>query len=112
MEPYTEHYFTGTRAETWYLAAIGVDPTHEKRGYGRELVKYGFDRAKEEDVGCSVICADGKENFYQACGFDVVVGYVSDEGGEENPARNISGGQIRFWDNGREPEGIKKYGEA
>src|SRR5207247_1392037 len=69
MEPFTAHHWTGTRAEGWYLSLIGVDPNAEKRGYGRQLVKYGFDRAKEDGVGCSVIAAPGRANFYRACGY-------------------------------------------
>ena len=110
--PFTEHHWSGTRSESWYLALIGVDPAHEKQGYGRQLVNWAFERAKEEGVTCSVISADGKTNFYHSCGFDVDVGKASDEGGEGNPLREVKGGTIHFWDNGRKPEGIKKYGEA
>jgi GNAT superfamily N-acetyltransferase len=111
MEPFTEHHWTGTRAEVWYLAIIGVDPSAERRGYGKALVKYGFDLAKAEGVGCSVIAAPGRANFYEACGFDVNVGTTADEGGEENPLGHAEIATIHFWDNGIEPKGVKKYGE-
>ena len=112
LDRFIGHHWTGTRGETWYLALIAVDPAHEKQGYGRQLVKYGFDRAREDGVGCSVISAAGKAPFYRACGFDNEVGRMSDEGGEENPVRELQGGVIHFWDNGIEPKGIKKYGEV
>lgn len=112
MERFTKHHWTGTRADHWFLSIIGVSPQHEKQGYGRELVKYGFDKAKEDGWVCSVISAPGRENFYRACGFDVQDGKISDEGGDENPLKDILGGAIFFWDNSKEPEGIKKYGEV
>ena len=112
VEPFQKHHWSGTRAESWYLAILCVDPACGKRGYGRQLVNYGFDRAKKESVGCSVISAEGKENFYQACGFDVHVGMAKDAGGDENPLKDVPGGSIFFWDNGIKPECIKSYGKA
>ncbi|KAK3719681.1 hypothetical protein LTR37_004218 [Vermiconidia calcicola] len=103
VEPFQKHHWSGTRADSWYLAILGVDPACGKRGYGRQLVKYGFDRAKKEG---------GKENFYHACGFDVDVEMAKDAGGDENPLKDVPGGCIIFWDNGIKPEGIKSYGEA
>ncbi len=111
MEPFTHHHWTGTRAESWYLAIIGVDPNAEKRGYGKQLVKYGFDQAAQEGAGCSVIAAPGRASFYVACGYDVEVGTTADEGGDENPLGKAEVATIHFWDNGIEPKGIKKYGE-
>lgn len=111
-DPFTKHHWTGTRAENWFLSLLGVDPAHEKKGYGREMVKWGFERAREEGLGCSVISAVGKERFYRACGYDVEVGTATDEGGDANPLKDVAGGTIHFWDNGKKPEGIKKYGET
>lgn len=96
--PFLQHHWTGERAENWYLAVLGVDPSHQKLGYGRELVRFGFEKAEEEHVGCSVVSAAGRENFYQACGFDVIAGRVRDEGGEANPLRDVGGGTIMFAD--------------
>lgn len=110
--PYIKHHWTGTRAESWYLDLIGVDPTQGGHGYGRQLVAWGRERAAEEGVGASLIAASGRDRFYQACGFDVIVGSAGDEGGEANQLGQIEGGTILFWDNGVKPEGIKKYGEA
>lgn len=112
MDPFIEHHWTGTRAEGWYLSLIGVDPTAEKKGYGRALVKYGLDLAKRDGVVCSVIAGEGRDNFYRACGFDVFLGNVTDETGDQNPLVGVAGGNIFFWDNGIKPDGIKKYGEV
>lgn len=109
-EPFIAHHWTGTRAEGWYLSLAGVSPAHGKKGIGRELVGWGFEKAREEGVVCSVISAEGKEGFYQSCGFDVVVGTVGEFGGEANPARGVPGGTIHFWDNRIEPMGIRGYG--
>lgn len=111
MEPYTEHHWSGTRAESWYLAYIAVDPKAERKGYGKELVKYGMDLARAEGVGSSVIAAAGRATFYEACGYDKQVGTTSDHGGEDNPLYNVETGTVHFWDNGIEPKGIKAYGK-
>lgn len=98
VEPFIEHHWSGTRAESWYLALLGVDPACEKQGYGRQLVSYGFKKAREEGLGCSVVSSSGRERFYRCCGFDTVVGRVADEGGDKNPLRDVEGGTIFFWD--------------
>lgn len=110
--PFVMHHWTGTRAEVWDLSILGVDPAFQGRGFGRELVEWGFAKAREEGVGCSVISSDGKDPFYQACGFDVVAGRCADYGGERNPLRDVPGGTIHFWDNGRDVSGVKGYGES
>lgn len=112
MGPFVAHHWTGTRAEVWDLSTLGVSPTYGRQGVGRELVKWGFEQAKKDGVGCSVISSVGKEKFYQHCGFDVVAGQVRDHGGEANPGRDVPGGTIHFWDNGVEPKGVKNYGEV
>ena len=33
--PFTEHFWSGSRAEVWYLSHMGVDPAYQKQGYGR-----------------------------------------------------------------------------
>ena len=109
MDPFTAHHWTGTRAESWYLNLLGVDPAYSGQGIGRELVQWGFVRAREEGVGCSVIAALGKERFYERCGFDVTVGKASDFGGGANPLRNVKGGTIQFWDGGKPVEGGRGY---
>ncbi|KXT12597.1 hypothetical protein AC579_372 [Pseudocercospora musae] len=104
LGPFAAPFWTGSRAEVWDLTLLGVDSARGGKGYGKELVKWGFERAKEEGVGCSVIASDGKEGFYRSCGFERVVGNVRDYGGMENPCNehDIAGGSVLFWDNGRE----------
>lgn len=110
--PFMEHFWTGSRAEVWDLALLGVDPDEGGQGFGKALVKWGFEKAKQEGVGCSVVASDGKEGFYKSCGFEMA-GTVRDEGGEKNPMvkNQIIGGAILFWDNERDTSGVKKYGE-
>ncbi|CAK3977614.1 hypothetical protein MYCGRDRAFT_49004 [Lecanosticta acicola] len=111
--PFIQHHWTGSRAEVWDLALLGVDPSQGGQGFGKELVSWGLEKAKGEGVGCSVVSAEGKEGFYERCGF-TIVGTVRDEGGDENPMNRhkIRGGTILFWDNGRDLSGVKKYGES
>ena len=112
--PYTKHHWTGSRANTWYLALVGVDPEFSGQGIGRELVSYGFGRAREDGVGTSLIAAEGRDDFYRACGFNVQMGIAGDEGPDEElraELRSIGGGMIHFWDGGKEPVGVKKYGD-
>lgn len=111
--PFIGHFWTGSRSEVWDLDFLGVDPDHGRQGFGRELVAWGFEQARRDGVGCSVIASDGKERFYQSCGFDKVVGTVRDFGGERNPmvTEGIKGGTILFWDAGRDLSGVKEYGE-
>lgn len=110
--PFVAHFWSGSRSGVWDLDFLGVDPDQGRQGFGQELVAWGFEQAKKEGVGCSVISSAGKERFYQSCGFDVIAGTVRDFGGEENPIKRegIKGGTILFWDNG-EPKGLKGYGE-
>lgn len=111
-EPFIKHHWSGSRAESWYLDVLGVDPQQGGHGYGKILVKYGLDLAKAEGIGASVVSALNRESYYTALGFDVTVGTVRDFGGVENPmvGKDYLGGTIHFWDGGKEPKGIKGYG--
>ena len=112
--PYSKHHWTGSRAEVWWLDVIAVDKAFEGQGIGRELVAWGFERAKQDGIGTSCIAAQGRDRFYIACGFDVQCGIAGDEGPDEElrkELRSIGGGMIHFWDGGKEPVGVKKYGE-
>ncbi|KAF3032400.1 hypothetical protein E8E11_000729 [Didymella keratinophila] len=82
-EPYFAHHFEGTRADSWYLHLLAVHSASQHRGFGRELVFWGLERAREEDVHASVISSDPKESFYFACGFESIVGSMMDD--EGNP---------------------------
>lgn len=71
-------------------------PGFQRKGYGRELVEWGMERAEEEGVAVSVVCSEGTEAFYKKCGFEVEVGSVTT--GDGNPLASVKGGAILFRD--------------
>jgi GNAT superfamily N-acetyltransferase len=98
-------FMGGAHCEShWSLEILGVDPRFQGHGYGRELVEQGLEMARSDPAGdlpgC-VMAADGKEWFYQKCGFKELVGYVcdaEDDQGVENPfRRNGVGGGAVLW---------------
>jgi GNAT superfamily N-acetyltransferase len=111
--PFFLHHWSGSREDSWHLSLLGVSPAFGKRGYGRELVRWGFQRSFQESVSCTVISVPGQERFYRACGFDQVVGTTNDEGGDENAwkAAGLEPAPIMVCDHGTTPHGLKKYGE-
>ncbi len=57
----------------WYLALLGTDPDHQRRGHGDALVRPVTDRADETGVGCYL--ESSKESnvpYYRRFGFEVV----------------------------------------
>lgn len=94
---YLDHIWTGPRAQSWYLECLAVHPKYQSRGHGRALVSWGFEQAQKEGISCSVISAEGKEHFYQRCGFDS--GPVGRGGeGDGNPTKEVDGGIVFFKD--------------
>jgi GNAT superfamily N-acetyltransferase len=94
---YLDHIWTGPRAESWYLECLAVHPEYQSRGHGRALVSWGMDQAQKEGIACSVIAAEGKEKFYEKCGYDS--GPVGRGGeGDGNPLREVEGGIVFFRD--------------
>jgi GNAT superfamily N-acetyltransferase len=87
---------TSERAACLALELLAVDPAHQGLGIGRTLVAGGLERARSLNRGVSVISADGKERFYKQCGFEELVGKITD-GGERNPLNGVRGGEVRFW---------------
>ncbi|KAL1306606.1 hypothetical protein AAFC00_005289 [Neodothiora populina] len=83
------------RIENWYLQLLAASPAHQGKGYGKELVTWGVQRAERENLTVSLISAAGKEGFYRRCGFGEPVGWAS-EGGEENPIHKVPGGAIMW----------------
>ena len=76
------------RQTRWSLEVLAIHPDYQGRGFGRELVHQGFERAKhdpEGDLPVCVVAAEGKDPFYQKCGFGDVEGYMSTAGGSKNP---------------------------
>jgi ribosomal protein S18 acetylase RimI-like enzyme len=80
---------------------MAVHPEYQGKGFGRELVQQGLERAKhdpEGDLPVCVVSADGKEGFYQKCGFGDIEGYTSKAGGSDNPLmRAAIGGGAVMW---------------
>ncbi|KAF1912972.1 acyl-CoA N-acyltransferase [Ampelomyces quisqualis] len=97
--PFFKHHWEGTthglpRANNWHLALCCIDPGYQKRGVGQQLVHWGLERARAENVHASVITSHSNESFYLRCGFDEIVGTCSE--GEGNPLREakVKGGEI------------------
>ncbi|KAM0722216.1 hypothetical protein Q7P37_001657 [Cladosporium fusiforme] len=111
--PFFMHHWSGSRADSWLLSLLGVDPQSSKQGFGRALVEWGFKKSLEESVPCSVISVPGQEHFYKNCGFDKVIGTTNDEGGDDNAwkAAGLEASPIMFCDHGAVPSGLKSYGE-
>ncbi|KAK5313650.1 hypothetical protein LTR93_010828 [Exophiala xenobiotica] len=98
---FLDHVWEGARAESWYLECLAVHPDFQGKGQGRALVAWGLEQARKEGIACSVIAADGKERFYQTCGFNI--GPVGRAGeGEGNPLKDVAGGLVFF----RDKEGV------
>jgi GNAT superfamily N-acetyltransferase len=104
--PWFSHYWSGARAQNWYLALCGVDPSYAGQGFGRELVRWGLDRAREEGVHASVVASKGIDKFYLICGFDEAVGKCTE--GEGNPLNGVGGGDILFM-YPKDENGVAKY---
>lgn len=56
--------------ETWDLELLFQEPQFQGRGFGKELVNWGLERAKEEGIRVSVASAPGREDFYKKLGID------------------------------------------
>ena len=90
-----EHYWSGSRADTWYLDALCIDPGYHRRGFGRLLVTEGVKLANKDGVCASLISSLAGHPLYLSCGFKDV-GLASE--GEGNPLRAIPSGYIMFWE--------------
>jgi GNAT superfamily N-acetyltransferase len=94
---YLDHVWLGPRSQSWYLECLAVHPDFQNGGQGRALVAWGLEQARKEGIAASVIAADGKERFYQKCGFNA--GPVARSGeGEGNPLKDVPGGLVFFRD--------------
>lgn len=49
------------------MGPIGILPEYKRQGYGKILLDYSLDRAKEE--GCKAVCFEGNIDFYGKSGF-------------------------------------------
>jgi len=103
--PFGRPFFSAPHRQIhWSLEILAIHPDHQGKGYGRELVEQGLERSKcdpEGDLPVCVVAADGKEGFYQKCGFKELVGWLSKtvgEDGSDNPLRkNGVGGGAVLW---------------
>lgn len=92
---FTEHIFMAPEnRERWYLHFLGVEPAYQGQSIGRKLVRWGMEHAEKEGIAAAVVVADGKDRFYQSCGFDTMLGRAGQ--GEGNPLGVIAGGNIWF----------------
>lgn len=93
------------RENHWSLEVLGIHPSSQGKGYGKDLAHWGLAKAKCDTAAGvtglpSVVCAaDTKEVFYQKVGFNELVGWSSRsvEGVKgENPleARGCGGGAV------------------
>ena len=97
IQQLTWHQWSGSRSNGWYLNFLAVHPDFRNRRHGSNLVEWGVERAKEEEVTASVINGVGRDPFYRRCGFTVEVGKATD--GEGKPLQGkVDGGTILFRD--------------
>lgn len=104
--PFLEACWSGARAESWYLETLVVHPGHQGQGVGTKLVRAGLEGFVDDNRGAaggggvcaSVISTQGKESFYQRCGFVDEDGHIGQ--GEGNPMAGVEGGRM-FWRDAR-----------
>ena len=108
--PFTAHFFNNPpwRRNHWSLELLAVHPSHQGKGFGRELATWGVVRAESDGIPAVVVAAKGKEDFYRVCGFKLLAGWASeptDKEGNKNPLakRGVGGGAI-LWSSVREDE--------
>jgi ribosomal protein S18 acetylase RimI-like enzyme len=66
----------------WYLAGIGVEPPHRRRGIGTALLGPGVEAADDAGLPCALL-TNSEENlgFYRNRGFEVVLeGHTPEDG--------------------------------
>ncbi|CAA9960458.1 acetyltransferase [Pyrenophora teres f. maculata] len=91
---YGAHFWSGDRRNNWYLILCGIHRDYAGKGLGRELVLWGLERAREENVHASVVASQDTASFYLRCGFDEIVGNCNE--GEGNPLNDTGGGDALF----------------
>lgn len=104
--PFIKDFYSAPHRQKnfWSLETLAVHPDYQGQGYGRELVEKGLELVKADPSGelpANVVAADGKEAFYQKCGFQELVGFICeavDGEGRDNPLRsNGVGGGAVLW---------------
>ncbi|KAK0634203.1 acyl-CoA N-acyltransferase [Immersiella caudata] len=67
-------------AKMWYLIILAVDPSYQRRGIGRKLVRWGLDQAAAaEGQKVFLIATPEGKPLYESLGFQVLGGF--DAGG-------------------------------
>ena len=57
----------------WYLAGIGVDPQHQRRGIGAALLQPGIEAAARTRQPCALLTNSERNlRFYEENGFEVI----------------------------------------
>ncbi|KAK6373890.1 hypothetical protein LTS17_007859 [Exophiala oligosperma] len=103
--PFVKDFYSAPHRQKnfWSLESLAVHPDYQGHGYGRELVEHGFESLVKADpsgeLPANVVAAEGKETFYQRCGFRELVGFICeavDDQGRDNPLRSngVGGGAI------------------
>jgi ribosomal protein S18 acetylase RimI-like enzyme len=58
----------------WYLAGLGVDPSHQRQGIGSALLAPGIEGAARERLPCVLLTNDEQNlSFYERHGFETVL---------------------------------------
>ena len=90
-----EHYFTGPRAQTWFIELFCVHPEVQRGGgFGRDLIRNAIELGKNENprVPVAVIASEIGDGFYEKYGFrEVGRADVGDMSG-------VRGGSLKFYE--------------
>jgi ribosomal protein S18 acetylase RimI-like enzyme len=91
IEPY---HHRSVPPEHWYLAVIGVDTAHQRKGIGKSLIRPILSRADAAGIPCYLETAQPNNvPLYTGLGFNVLVEEVEPKSG------------VRFWTFRRDPPG-------
>ncbi|KAH7131893.1 acyl-CoA N-acyltransferase [Dendryphion nanum] len=94
--PFFAHHWSGARANSVYLELLGIHPQYQGRGFAKELLEWGMDKAREEGVSTSLTSSMKGNMFYRKMGYTTEVGKCTE--GEGNPVASLDSGWILFID--------------
>ncbi|EJD48813.1 hypothetical protein AURDEDRAFT_162273 [Auricularia subglabra TFB-10046 SS5] len=101
--PFYDEYTTralgeGTKLASNHLQALGIHPSHQRRGIGSALVKAGEDKAKAQGVPVCIETIPGDAvPFYRACGYDIKEPVLYKRVGSDTPSVALYA-IIKTWD--------------